>query len=85
MYRKSRDRTRALSVLQMATRKRLAAYLGLPASCAIGSVAAAAAAVSGRPYQDVLAVLTASAAPDDSSLVTLANTLTALEKEVRRT
>lgn len=84
MYRRARDRTRALTVLQMATRKRLAAYLGLPASSAISSVAAAAAAVSGRTYQEVLDLLTSPAAPDDSSLLTRANTLTALEKEVRR-
>ena len=54
MYRKSRDRGRALAVLQLATRRRLAAYLGLSASSPVSSVAAAAAAVSGRSYQDVL-------------------------------
>ena len=84
MYRKSRDRTRALAVLQLATRRRLAAYLGLPASSPVGSVAAAAAAVSGRSYHDVLDLLDSPAAHDDSSLVELANTLVALEKEVRR-
>ena len=84
MYRKSRDRTRALAVLQLATRRRLTAYLGLSASSAISSVAAAAAAVSGRSYQDVLDLLSSSAAHDDSSLLKLANTLTALEKEVRQ-
>jgi Domain of unknown function (DUF4350) len=84
MYRKSRDRTRALAVLQLATRRRLTAYLGLSASSPISSVAAAAAAVSGRSYQDVLDLLSSSTAHDDSSLLKLANTLTALEKEVRR-
>ena len=85
MYRKSRDRTRALAVLQLATRRRLAAYLGLSASSTVSSVAAAAAAVSGRRYQDVLDLLNSPAAHDDSSLLELANTLVALEKEVRRT
>jgi hypothetical protein len=47
-------------------------------------VAAAAAAVSGRSYHEVLDLLTSPAAPDDSSLLQLANALTALEKEVRR-
>ena len=84
MYRKSRDRTRALAVLQLATRRRLAAYLGLSASSDVSEVAAAAAAVSGRSYQSVLDLLKSPAAHDDSSLVKLANTLVALEKEVRR-
>jgi hypothetical protein len=83
MYRKSRDRGRALTVLQWATRKRLAAYLGLSVTSPVSSVAAAAAAVSGRDYHDVLALLDSPAAPDDSSLLNLANTLLALEKEVR--
>jgi hypothetical protein len=85
MYRKSRDRTRALAVLQLATRRRLAAYLGLSASSALSNIAAAAAAVSGRSYQEVLDLLSSPAVRDDSSLLRLANTLTALEKEVRRT
>ena len=85
MYRKSRDRTRALAVLQLATRRRLAAYLGLSASSDVRSVAAAAAAVSGRSYQDVLHLLNSSGPPDDSALLELANALAALEKEVRRT
>ena len=85
MYRKSRDRTRALAVLQQATRRRLASSLGLPASSAVSSVAAASAAVSGRSYLDVLHLLDSPAAHDDSSLLQLANTLVALEKEVRGT
>lgn len=83
MYRKSRDRARALAVLQLATRRRLTAYLGLSASSPLSSVAAASAAVSGRKYHDVLGLLSSTAAPDDSSLLELANTLLALEKEVR--
>jgi len=84
MYRKARDRTRALAVLQLAARRRLAAYLGLPVSSNISGVAAAAAAVSGRRYEDVLRLLSSPAAHDDSSLLERANALTALEKEVRR-
>lgn len=85
MYRKSRDRARAAAVLQLATRTRLAAYLGLAVSAPINSVAAAAAAVSGRNYQQVLDLLNSPAAHSDSSLLELANTLQALEKEVHRT
>ena len=84
MYRKSHDRARALAVLQLATRRRLTAYLGLSASSTVSSVAAAAGAVSGRSYQDVLDLLRSSAAHDDASLLELANNLFALEKEVRR-
>ena len=85
MYRKSRDRSRALAVLQQATRKRLASYLGLSVSTSVSSLAAASAAVSGRNYQDVLHLLESPAAHDDASLLELANTLQALEKEVRGT
>jgi hypothetical protein len=83
MYRKSRDRARTLAVLQLATRRRLATRLGLSASSAVPNVAAAAAMVSGRSYQEVLDLLNSPAAHDDSSLLKLADTLAALEKEVR--
>jgi hypothetical protein len=85
MYRKSGDRTRALAVLQQATRRRLAAYLGLSPSSDVATVAAASAAASGRQYHDVHHLLSSPAAPDDSFLLELANTLSALEKEVRGT
>jgi hypothetical protein len=85
MYRKTRDRTRALAVLQQATRRRLASYLGLSASSGISNVAAASAAVSGRDYHDVLRLLDVPATHDDSSLLDLANALSTLEKEVRGT
>ncbi|HEY8822942.1 MAG TPA: DUF4350 domain-containing protein [Dermatophilaceae bacterium] len=85
MYRRSHDRARALAVLQLATRRRLTAYLGLSSTSSISSVAAAAAAVSGRSYKDVLTLLSSTAVYDDSSLLERANTLAALEKEVRRT
>ncbi len=83
MYRRSRDRARALAVLQLATRRRLAAYLGLSASSPVSSVVAASAAVSGRDYLEVLGLMSSTAVPDDSSLLELANALMALEKEVR--
>jgi hypothetical protein len=85
MYRKARDRTRALSVLQQATRRRLASYLGLSVSATVSNVAAASAAVSGRSYQDVLQLLQSPPGHDDGSLLELANTLQTLEKEVRGT
>ncbi|MEP7192602.1 MAG: DUF4350 domain-containing protein [Actinomycetota bacterium] len=85
MYRRSRDRTRALAVLQQATLKRLTSSLGLSATSPVSSVAAAAAAVSGREYLDVLHLLESPAAHDDSSLLQLANNLLSLEKEARGT
>jgi hypothetical protein len=84
LYRKSRDRERALSVLQVATRRRLASYLGLSVASPTSSVAAAAAAVSGRTYSDVLDLLTSASVADDDSLLERASTLAALEKEVRQ-
>jgi hypothetical protein len=83
MYRKARDRSRALTVLQQATRRRLASHLGLSVSTTVSNVAAASAAVSGRTYHDVLHLLQSPAVQDDASLLELANTLQALEKEVR--
>ena len=74
-----------MAVLQQATRKRLASHLGLSASSATSSVAAASAAVSGRQYLDVLQLLDSPAAHDDSSLLQIATSLAALEKEVRGT
>jgi hypothetical protein len=84
MYRKSRDRGRAVAVLQLATRRRLATYLGLSGTSPTSSVAAAAAAVSGRTYDDVLNLLTSSSVADDDALLERANTLAAIEKEVRQ-
>jgi hypothetical protein len=85
MYRKARDRNRALSVLQLATRRRLASYLGLPASATVSDVAAACTRVSARRYQEVLDLLQSPAAHDDASLMELANALQALEREARQT
>ena len=83
MYRKARDRTRAVTVLQQATRRRLASHLGLSVSTSVSGVAAASAAVSGRSYGDVLHLLQTPVADNDASLLERANTLKALEKEVR--
>lgn len=83
MYRRAKDRGRALAVLQQATRTRLTAYLGLPAGTEVTTLAAAAASVSGRPYAAVLALLGDPTVPDDQTLVRLAGELTSLEQAVR--
>ena len=84
LYRKARDRSRAVAVLQEATARRLASYLGLATGTDAAAVAAAAASVSGRRYDDVLRLLGPATVPDDASMLELATTLAALEKEVRR-
>jgi hypothetical protein len=72
-----------VTVLQQATRRRLASHLGLSVSTSVSGVAAASAAVSGRSYGDVLHLLQTPVADNDASLLERANTLKALEKEVR--
>jgi Domain of unknown function (DUF4350) len=84
LYRRARDRSRAVAVLQQATTRRLASYLGLATGTDASVVAAAAASVSGRRYDDVLRLLGPATVPDDASMLELATALTALEKEVRR-
>jgi Domain of unknown function (DUF4350) len=84
LYRKARDRGRAVAVLQEATTRRLASYLGLAGGTDATAVAAAAASVSGRGYDDVLRLLRPATVPDDASMLELATALATLEKEVRR-
>ena len=76
--------SRAVAVLQAATTRRLTSYLGLATGTDVSAVAAAAASVSGRRYDDVLRLLGPATVPDDASMLELATTLAALEKEVRR-
>ena len=84
LYRRARDRSRAVTVLQSATTRRLTSYLGLQSGTDVRAVAAAAASVSGRRYDDVLRLLSPATVPDDASMLELATSLAALEKEVRR-
>ena len=71
-------------MLQSATTRRLTSYLGLQSGTDVRAVAAAAASVSGRRYDDVLRLLSPATVPDDASMLELARSLAALEKEVRR-
>jgi len=84
LYRRARDRSRVVTVLQSATTRRLTSYLGLQSGTDVRAVAAAAASVSGRRYDDVLRLLGPATVPDDASMLELATSLAALEKEVRR-
>ena len=84
LYRRSRDRGRAAAVLRADTRQQLTAYLGLPSTTPAPEVAAAAAAVSGRPEAEVARLLCGPAPQTDEDLVQTAQGLASLEEEVRR-
>ncbi|MFF7328419.1 DUF4350 domain-containing protein [Streptomyces sp. NPDC008150] len=86
LYRKVRARDRGADALRSATRTRLARLLGLPASRADSPEAllpALAARVTGGE-QPLHALLFGPPPRDDAALVSLADRLDALEREVRR-
>jgi len=85
IYRRAKDAARAAMVLQDATRRRLAGYLGLPASGSAHTLVLAVSAASGRRPEEVDLLLHGPPPSTDSHLLGLAAQLTALEKEVRRT
>ncbi len=84
MYRKARDTRRAAAVLRDATRRRLAAYLGVPGGIDPERLVEAVSAATGRPVDQVRHLLTGGTPPTDADLLDLAATLAALEKEIRR-
>jgi hypothetical protein len=91
LYRRARDASRAGATLQLATRTRLADYLGLPRPSpsisergAEQALVSAVSAVTGRPAADVGALLLGPPPTRDDHLLGLATELAALEKEVRR-
>ena len=88
LYRRARDASRASLVLQQATRKRLADYLGMPRPTGSGppdhALVTAVATASGRRLDDVGALLYGPPPARDDHLLGLAVELADLEKEVRR-
>ncbi len=84
LYRKARDTGRAAQALRDRTTRRLAAYLGLPPSSSGAAVADAVATAAHRDPQWVHSLLTGPPPATETSLLTLANDLSDLEKEVRR-
>jgi hypothetical protein len=84
IYRRAKDAGRAAMVLQDATRRRLAGYLGLPATGSAHSLVRAVSAASGRHPEEVDLLLNGPPPSTDSHLLGLAAQLAALEKEVRR-
>ncbi len=85
MYQRARDGARAAAVLREATRRRLTAYLGLPAGTAPEILAEATATATGRPLAEVSWLLAGPPVSSDADMLGLAATLAALEKEIRRT
>jgi hypothetical protein len=89
LYRKAGDREHAARALRRATRSSLAARLHLPsaASAEETTLVRDVARHVGRPTGEVHALLSDQALPPatDDDLITLANRLAALEREVLRT
>lgn len=77
LYRKAQDTDRAARVLRAATRARLSAYLGDP------DPVRATARHTGRPEPEVAALLLDSPVAGERELVSLANELSTLERQVR--
>ncbi|MEU9145127.1 DUF4350 domain-containing protein [Streptomyces sp. NPDC048349] len=85
LYRKAGARDRASTVLRAATRERLAALVGVPASQAHDPATLVPAVSSrlGDGGHDVTSTLFGPTPSDDAALVALADHLDALEREVR--
>lgn len=84
MYHKARDSARAGAVLRDASRRRLAAYLGLAKSTPPDLLAEAVASATGRQLNEIRWLLDESLPQTDPALLDLAARLAALEKEIRR-
>ncbi|RJK95402.1 DUF4350 domain-containing protein [Vallicoccus soli] len=85
LYRRSRARGTAASALRAAALERLRAALALGRADPPDAVVAAVAARSGRPEAGVRDLLYGAPPAGDAALVSLADALDALEREVRRT
>ncbi|HET6855491.1 MAG TPA: DUF4350 domain-containing protein [Streptomyces sp.] len=85
LYRKADARDRAASALRSATRTRLAALLGVPASRANAAESLLPAVSAHLPTtgRDLPSLLFGTAPSDDAGLIGLADELDALEREVR--
>lgn len=87
LYRRTGDRFHAGDALRRASRRRIAVHLGLPRrDDAPAPLVREVAARTGRPVEYVASLLDPRGPlpTDDAALVTFANLLTDLEKEVRR-
>ena len=83
IYRRTGDRHHAAAILVRAARRRLSESLQLPRGTTVETLAAAAAARTGRDPRAVLDLLGNPAVTKDSQLVELGQQLIKLENEVR--
>jgi len=83
LYRAHRSRDRAAAALRDAARGRILRVLGLPGTADATAVATLLAARSGRPADEITALLAGPVPADDAALVALAEGLDALEREVQ--
>ena len=84
LYRARRSRDRAAAALRQAALDRVIPALGLSPGAEADTITAAIAARSGRDVADVAAILYGRVPRDDTALVRLADTLDALERQVRQ-
>ncbi|MBF4162993.1 DUF4350 domain-containing protein [Nocardioides acrostichi] len=83
LYRRAGDREHAAAALRRATRRRLTTRLRLGRETTHGTFVLAVAAATGRAERDVAALLAHDSTPEtDADLVSLADALHTLEKEV---
>lgn len=80
MYQRARDRSRSLAALQYAARRRLARRLSLPEHAPPAAVVRAVADRTGRPAEQIAAIVADTTAPDDQTLVRKARELRTLEE-----
>ncbi|WP_114905467.1 DUF4350 domain-containing protein [Ornithinimicrobium murale] len=80
LYRRAQDRERALAVLQLGARRRLAARVGLTRHAPPHLVVQAVAEATGRHTDELHRLLVEATAPDDETLVRIAREVRSLEE-----
>lgn len=83
MYLRTNDRGRSARILQDASKRRLAARLGVPRGASGDQLVAAVAGATGLMPAGVAELLFGPPPPDDAALIDLAQQLTNLEERVR--
>ncbi|GAB3385284.1 DUF4350 domain-containing protein [Humibacter soli] len=84
LYRRAKARTHALDALRIGTLQRVGALCGLPAAAHVDQIVTAAAALTGRPVQEVRDLLLDAMPGTDAELVAASRGLHDLENDVRR-
>ena len=83
LYRRAADRERAAVILRAGTSRRLRSRLGVSPTAPLATLAGVLAATSGRPLEDVSALLGGPSPATDAQLTALAAALSDLEERVR--